>query len=600
MASENLAPVSGPAPSAPGHYTTRDYVDTGLSDKVDDTDLRLTNARTPTSHATTHASDGSDPVSPAAIGAATSVHTHGPATPAPHADTHGSGGNDPVTPAAIGAATSGHDHDVDYDPAGTAASAVSAHEGAANPHPVYLTQTEADALYPADTDPRLSDARTPTAHATSHGSGGTDPVTPADIGAAPSGHDHDLSYAQSGHVHDYEPSGTAASAVAAHEAAADPHPGYLTQTEGDARYPLGTDPRLSDARTPTAHAASHASGSSDPIAPEVIGAAPTVHNHAASAINSGTLALARIPTGTSGSTVALGDHDHPEIGAADGGYRTGLVPSDSLTPVVQHGLGTDDLIAVVREVSTGLVVAVAYETVDAAGVPSTDYIRFSFAAQPTAGQYRYVILSAAPASTATGEHNHAQAEVSGLVDAIAAKADIVHAHSAADVDSGTLALARIPTGTTSSTVALGSHTHGASTPTAHAASHASGGSDPISPSSIGAANDVHSHTVDTTPYPWYTFTSSATLILDAAIDNLFRGPISLNSTLNPPSNASDGQKIMIEIQALGAQRTLSLHSGIVKVTEKTFPMVIPQDKRLFLGMLRSGSVWYLLAAGLEP
>lgn len=40
-----------------------------------------------------------------------------------------------------------HNHSGTYDPAGTAAAAVSAHEGAANPHPVYLTQAEGDALY---------------------------------------------------------------------------------------------------------------------------------------------------------------------------------------------------------------------------------------------------------------------------------------------------------------------------------------------------------------------------------------------------------------------------------------------------------------------
>lgn len=36
----------------------------------------------------------------------------------------------------------------------------------------------------------------------------------------------------------YDPAGTAAAAVAAHEAASDPHPQYLTQAEGDARYDL--------------------------------------------------------------------------------------------------------------------------------------------------------------------------------------------------------------------------------------------------------------------------------------------------------------------------------------------------------------------------
>lgn len=68
----------------------------------------------------------------------------------------------------------------DFDAAGTAASAVAAHEAAGNPHPTYLTQAEGDALYTG-------------------------------------------------------PSGVAA-AIAAHEAASDPHPGYLTATEGNAAY----------------------------------------------------------------------------------------------------------------------------------------------------------------------------------------------------------------------------------------------------------------------------------------------------------------------------------------------------------------------------
>jgi hypothetical protein len=50
-----------------------------------------------------------------------------------------------------------------------------------------------------------------------------------------------------------------------------------------------TDARLSDARTPTSHASSHAAAGSDPITPSDIGAAPTSHTHAASDIASGTL-----------------------------------------------------------------------------------------------------------------------------------------------------------------------------------------------------------------------------------------------------------------------------------------------------------------------
>lgn len=41
----------------------------------------------------------------------------------------------------------GHSHTGAYDPAGTAAAAVSAHEAAVDPHPQYLTTAEAGALY---------------------------------------------------------------------------------------------------------------------------------------------------------------------------------------------------------------------------------------------------------------------------------------------------------------------------------------------------------------------------------------------------------------------------------------------------------------------
>lgn len=116
-------------------------------------------------------------------------------TPTAHAASHGDGGGDEITVSqdqvtGLGTALAGK------ETAGAAAAAVTAHEGASDPHPQYLTQEEGDGRY----------RQTATA------------LTDADIPA--------------GIARDSE----VTAAIGAHEAAADPHPGYLTAAEGDAAY----------------------------------------------------------------------------------------------------------------------------------------------------------------------------------------------------------------------------------------------------------------------------------------------------------------------------------------------------------------------------
>lgn len=84
--------------------------------------------------------------------------------------------------------------------------------------------SSATALVRAD-DSRLANARTPTTHATTHATGGSDPITPANIGAAAASHSHgiaDLPVATSG-------------------------------TSSATQLVRADDTRLSDARTPTTH-----------------------------------------------------------------------------------------------------------------------------------------------------------------------------------------------------------------------------------------------------------------------------------------------------------------------------------------------------------
>ncbi|MFF4412120.1 hypothetical protein ACFYY8_06275 [Streptosporangium sp. NPDC001559] len=87
-------------------------------------------------------------------------------------------------------------------------------------------------------------------------------LTAADVGAATAGHTH---------TGVYDPAGTASSLMTSHTGAADPHPQYVTASEGAASY------------------------------------APTAHSHAGGDITSGILAVARLPVGTASETVAAGD-----------------------------------------------------------------------------------------------------------------------------------------------------------------------------------------------------------------------------------------------------------------------------------------------------
>lgn len=119
-----------------------------------------------------------------------------------------------------------------YDASGAATSAVSAHVAESDPHPQYTTQSEGDARYErgltagANITIDRTNPVAPVISASGGGGGGAvDSVNgqtgvvvldAADVGA--------------------DAAGTAAAAVAAHVAATNPHPEYLTQVEGDTAY----------------------------------------------------------------------------------------------------------------------------------------------------------------------------------------------------------------------------------------------------------------------------------------------------------------------------------------------------------------------------
>lgn len=185
-----------------------------------------------------------------------SIAALGGGPPAAHAATHAAGGTDAVSPAAIGAATATHSHgNVTSDGKIGSTAGLPVLTGAAGVLTVGAFGTDAGTFCEGN-DARITGARTPTAHASSHASGGSDELTYTDVGAAAQSHAH-------GNISNAGAIGTTSGLPVITTTSGVLTTGVFGSSGGT--FCVGDDSRLSDARTPTAHAASHASGGSDAV-----------------------------------------------------------------------------------------------------------------------------------------------------------------------------------------------------------------------------------------------------------------------------------------------------------------------------------------------
>jgi len=160
-----------------------------------------------------------------------------------------------------------------------------------------VTLTASDVGACASNDARLSDKRTPTAHKSSHATGGADALTPADIGASATSHTHAIS-----DVTNLQNTLDGKQASGSYAPATGISPSAITGTAV-----ITTDSRLSNSRTPTAHKSTHATGGTDALTPSDIGASPTGHAHSISDITDLSYRLLREAPFTGGSNIRAGD-----------------------------------------------------------------------------------------------------------------------------------------------------------------------------------------------------------------------------------------------------------------------------------------------------
>jgi len=141
----------------------------------------------------------------------------------------------------------------------------------------------------------------------------------------------------------------------------------------------------------------------------------------ASKITSGTFGIAHLPTGSTSSTVAIGDHTHADATSINDGFMSASDKSklDGVEPNANnyvHPVGDGNL------------------HIPATGTTSNGEV---LKAGASAGSVAWGTLTAIDVGAAS----------------------TVHTHAGADITSGQVNIARLPTGISSSTVALGDHTH---------------------------------------------------------------------------------------------------------------------------------------------
>lgn len=168
------------------------------------------------------------------------------------------------------------------------------------------------------------------------------------------------------------------------------------------------------------------------------------------------------------------------------------------------------------------------------------------------------------------------------------KADLTHTHAGSAITSGTVSATYLPAASATATGIVELATN-AETITGTDTTRA------VTPAGVDAALIVGVGPV--------TLTDAATVATDASLSNYFRVTVTANRTLGIPTNPTDGQRVLWEVTASGANRTLTLTTGATGAfkfgTDFTAIPTIVSGTTTFIGAIyrTSSTRWHVLSVG---
>lgn len=203
--------------------------------------------------------------------------------------------------------------------------------------------------------------------------------------------------------------------------------------------------------------------------------AAATHTHSAADITSGTLGIARIPTGTTSATVCIGNDSRLSNARTPTAHSHAIADVTGLQTALDGKQASGSYAAAVHAHVIGDVTGLqtALDGKQAAGsyaaaththtIANVTGLQAALDAKATPADISAAVaavVDAAPASLDTLNElaqalNDDANFASTVTSALAGKASVTHSHSASDVTAGTFDIARIPTGTTATTVCIG-------------------------------------------------------------------------------------------------------------------------------------------------